>query len=76
MNVLPHIANQVHTNPHMSMQRPQLLLRWFKPIAGGPNMFDMREHEWQPWRTVFSKAFSVENVLSLVPDVFDESTIV
>lgn len=73
--VSPHIANQIHANPNMSMQRPPLLPRFFKPIAGRPNMFDMREHEWKPWRTVFSKAFSAEHILSLVPDMVDETMV-
>ncbi|KAL8913216.1 MAG: hypothetical protein Q9171_001930 [Xanthocarpia ochracea] len=71
--VSPHVANQIHANPKMSMQRPPLLPRFFRPIAGGPNMFDMREHEWKPWRAVFSKAFSAEHILSLVPDMVDET---
>ncbi|KAL9127707.1 MAG: hypothetical protein Q9217_003458 [Psora testacea] len=57
----------------MSMQRPQLLPRFFQPFAGGPNLFDMREHEWKPWRAVFSKAFSAETTLSLVPGMVDET---
>ena len=36
-------------------------------------MFDMREHEWRPWRGAFNKAFSAEHVLSLVPDMIDET---
>ena len=36
-------------------------------------MFDMREHEWRPWRGVFNKAFSAGNILSLVPDMVDET---
>ena len=35
-------------------------------------MFDMREHEWRPWRGVFSGAFSAQNVGSLVPGMVDE----
>lgn len=73
--VSPHIANQIHANPNMSMQRPPLLPRFFKPIAGGPNMFDMRETDWKPWRAVFSRAFSTEHVLSLVPDMVEETTV-
>ena len=73
--VSPHVANQIHANPNMSMQRPPLLPRFFKPIAGGPNMFDMREHEWRPWRAKFNKAFSAEHVLSLVPDMIDETLV-
>ena len=36
-------------------------------------MFDMREHGWKPWRAVFSRAFSTEHVLSLVPDMVEET---
>ena len=71
----PRIANQIHANPKMSMQRPPLLPRFFRPFAGGPNMFDMREHEWKPWRSVFSKAFSAEHTLSLVPGMVDETLV-
>jgi len=73
--VSPIIANQIHANPNMSMQRPPLLPRFFKPITGGPNLFDMREHEWKPWRAVFSKAFSTEHVLSLIPEMVDETMV-
>ena len=38
-------------------------------------MFDMREHEWRPWRGKFNKAFSAENVLLLVSDMIDETLV-
>lgn len=38
-------------------------------------MFDMREHEWKPWRSAFSKAFSAEHTLSLVPGMVDETMV-
>ncbi len=38
-------------------------------------MFDMREHEWKPLRAVFSKAFSTEHVLSLIPEMVDETMV-
>ena len=38
-------------------------------------MFDMREHEWRPWRGVFSAAFSAQNVGTLVPDMVDETMV-
>ena len=75
VNVSPHIANQMHANPAMSMQRPVLLPRWFYPICGGPSLFDMREHEWKRWKGVFSKVFSSELTLSLVPDMVDETLV-
>ena len=75
VNVSPHVAAQIHTNPHMSMQRPSLLPRFFKPICGGPNMFDLPENKWKPWRAIFSKAFSGDHVLSLVPGMVDETAV-
>ncbi|TVY18274.1 putative sterigmatocystin biosynthesis P450 monooxygenase [Lachnellula arida] len=68
----PHVAAAVMQNPNLSMQRPYLLSRFFKPIAGGPNLFDMKEADWRPWRTVFSKGF---NGLGLVPGVVEETQV-
>ncbi len=73
--VSPHIANSVQQTSKLSMQRPYLLPRFFKPIAGGPNLFDMREEEWKPWRAVFSKGFSTEHFLSLVPGMVKETLV-
>ena len=73
--VSPNVAAQMHANPAMSMQRPSLLPRFFKPICGGPNMFDLPEKEWRPWRAIFSKGFSADHVLSLVPGMVDETTV-
>ena len=73
--VSPYIAAQIHANPGISMQRPQLLPRFFKPICGGPNMFDLPEREWKPWRAIFNKGFNADHVLSLVSDMVDQTTI-
>ena len=73
--ISPHVANQIHANPTISMQRPPLLPRFFKPICGGPSMFDMKEHQWRPWRAIFSKGFSADYVLSLVPEMVDETLV-
>ena len=70
--VSPNVAGQIHANPGMSMQRPSLLPRFFKPICGGPNMFDLPEKKWKPWRAIFSKGFSAEYVLSLVSGMVDQ----
>ncbi len=32
--VSPNVANQIHANPEISMERPSLLPRFFKPICG------------------------------------------
>lgn len=71
--VSPNVATQIHANPGMSMERPSLLPRFFKPICGGPSMFDLPEKKWKPWRAVFSRGFSAEHILSLVPGMVDET---
>ena len=72
--VSPKAAIQAaQTNSKLSSERPALLSRFFKPIAGGPNLFDLPEQEWKPWRAAFNKAFSKEHVLSLVPGILHET---
>lgn len=75
INVSPNVAIQIHANPEISMERPSLLPRFFKPICGGPSMFDLPEKKWKPWRAIFSRAFSADYVLSLVPDMVDETVV-
>jgi len=57
------------------MEKPYLLPRFFKPIAGGPNLFDMPEADWRPWRAIFSKGFSPEHFVSLVPGMVKETRV-
>lgn len=73
--VSPEVANQIHANPNISMERPSLLPRFFKPICGGPSLFDIREKEWRPWRAIFSRGFSADHALSLVPVMVDETMV-
>ena len=73
--VSPHVATQIHANPAISMRRPKLLPRFFRPICGGPSMFDLPEEKWKPWRAIFSKGFSSDHVLSLVPGMVDETLV-
>lgn len=72
--VSPNVATQIHANAKISMERPSLLPRFFKPICGGPSMFDLRESKWRPWRAVFSRGFGADHILSLVPGMVDETT--
>ncbi|KAL9598043.1 MAG: hypothetical protein Q9219_004737 [cf. Caloplaca sp. 3 TL-2023] len=69
----PSVAHQVaQTNTTICYDRAAMLKRFFKPIAGGPNLFDMAEREWRPWRQIFNKGFSAEQTMSLVPHVVKE----
>ena len=72
----PNIAAQVaQTNPGICHDRAFMLTRFFKPIAGGPNLFDMAEKEWRPWRAIFNKGFSTEQVTNLIPHVLKETKV-
>lgn len=72
----PIVAAQVaQTNPDICHDRAFMLTRFFKPIAGGPNLFDMAEREWRPWRTIFNKGFSTEQVTNLIPHVLEETIV-
>ena len=68
-------AQAAQTNTKICYNRASMLKRFFKPIAGGPNLFDMTEREWRPWRVVFSKGFSSEHVTGLVPHVLRETVV-
>ena len=63
------------TNPRLATRKPDLLPEVFKPLAGGSNLFDMPEAEWRSWRNVFSKGFSAENFLMLVPGIVQQSLV-
>jgi cytochrome P450 len=70
----PTTASEItQENPRLAMERPSLISRFMKPIAGGPNLFDLPEREWKQWRTVFNKGFQSERIMSLVPDIVHET---
>ena len=68
-------ANQATQTSAIACERPRLLERFFKPIAGGPNLFDLVEKDWRPWRAVFNKGFNTEHIWSLVPDMIETTSI-
>ena len=72
----PNPATEVaQTNPKICIERALLLRRFFKPIAGGPNLFDMPGEEWKPWRNVFAKGFSDNHIATLVPSMVKETIV-
>ena len=73
--VSPTAATQATQTSDISCERPRLLERFFKPIAGGPNLFDLVEEEWRPWRTVFNRGFSPEHIHSLVPGMIKTTSV-
>lgn len=69
----PQIGVQItQTNAALHSERPKLLERFFKPITGGPNIFDLPEKEWKPWRLAFNKGFQNNTIMSLVPGMLDQ----
>lgn len=74
--ISPNVAIQAtQTDENLALERPYMLRHFFKPIAGGPNLFDLPEKEWRPWRTIFSKGFASDHILSLVPGMVKEISI-
>ena len=74
--VSPTAATTVtQTNPRLATRKPDLLPTFFEPLAGGSNLFEMPESEWRKWRNVFSKGFSAEHFLMLVPGIVQQSRI-
>ena len=65
----------MQTDYNIATSRPDMLDRFFKPIAGGPNMFDMAEPEWKPWRAIFSKGFNNEHFVSHLPGMIEETNV-
>ena len=68
-------AQATQTNAKIACQRPPGLLPWFKPLAGGPNLFDLPEKEWKPWRSLFSQGFGAAQNLSLMPLMVEETLV-
>lgn len=76
MVMSPTLATQAtQTNSKISMERPPPLRDWFAPLAGGPNLFDLPEKEWKPWRNIFNQGFGAAQIHSLVPDMVTESLV-
>ena len=60
--ISPTAAIEAAQTSDISCERPRLLERFFKPIAGGPNLFDLGEKDWRPWRAIFSKGFGTVGI--------------
>ncbi|KAI4273520.1 MAG: hypothetical protein LQ337_004571 [Flavoplaca oasis] len=69
----PTLATQATQTSDIACERPPRLDEFFKPLAGGPNLFDLPENEWKAWRLVFNKGFSLDNLASFVPGMVEET---
>ena len=74
MIMSPDLATQAtQTVTEISATRPRHLPVFFAPVAGGLNLFDLPAKEWKPWRAVFSKGFSTDQLSSLIPGMVEET---
>lgn len=73
MIMSPTLATQATQTSDIACERPPRLDEFFKPLAGGPNLFDLPENEWKAWRLVFNKGFSLDNLASFVPGMVEET---
>lgn len=74
MVMSPSLATQAtQTSAPIACERPPRLDDFFKPLAGGPNLFDLPEKDWKSWRAIFNKGFSPDTLTSFVPGMVDET---
>ncbi|KAM0311608.1 hypothetical protein ACHAO8_007005 [Botrytis cinerea] len=59
----------MQTNTLISARKADPMPRFFKPIVGGPCIFDMPQDSWRPWRAVFNNTFNNEHFQKLVPEI-------
>lgn len=73
----------VITSPELAVQacqeydlpKPDILVPFFAPIAGGPNMFTMNGTEWKRTRSLFNHGFSTNVMLDCTPQIIEETEI-
>jgi cytochrome P450 len=61
------------TNPALHSKRPDFLRKFFKPITGGPTLFNLPEKDWKRWRAVFNRGFQNGRTMSLVPGMVEQT---
>jgi cytochrome P450 len=70
----PHLANQV-TSPPVALEKPNALRVWAWSLSGGINLFDAPSEEWKPLRALFSRGFSANHLMNLVPSIVEETQV-
>ena len=68
-------ATQATQQTKIAYNRPSKLLRYFKPITGGPNLFSMPEQDRKPVRATFNSAFSNKSVAGFMEHIVGESLV-
>ncbi|KAH7558362.1 hypothetical protein BM1_05634 [Bipolaris maydis] len=73
----------VVTSPDLAIQacqeydlpKPPILIPFFAPFAGGPNLFDMNGAEWKRSRALFNHGFSANVMLESTPHIIEEAEV-
>jgi cytochrome P450 len=70
----PHLANQANSPP-VALEKPNALRVWTWSLSGGTNLFDAPPEEWKPLRALFSRGFSANHLMNLVPSIVEETQV-
>jgi cytochrome P450 len=70
----PHLANQV-ISPPIALNKPDALRKWTWSISGGISLFDAPAEQWKPLRALFSRGFSANHQMNLVPSMVEETQV-
>lgn len=70
----PHLANQANSPP-VALEKPNALKVWTWSLSGGTNLFDAPPEEWKPLRALFSRGFSANHLMNLVPFIVEETQV-
>jgi cytochrome P450 len=74
----------VITSPEMAMQacsqehdlpKPPILIPFFAPFAGGPNLLDTNGAEWKRSRALFNTGLSAQVMLECTPYIIEEANV-
>lgn len=71
----PYLANQVSSNSAIALEKPDALRKWFWSITGGISIFDAPSDQWKPLRRLFSRGFSANHFMTLVPCMVEEAQV-
>ena len=71
------------TSPDLAIQacqehdlpKPDVLVPFFEPLAGGPNLFVTNGAEWKRARTLFNPGFSSNVMLECMPSILEEADV-
>jgi cytochrome P450 len=70
----PFLANQV-TTTSVAYEKPDALRTWFYPLTGGISIFDAPAEKWKSLRALFVRGFSANHLLSLIPQMVEETEV-